>query len=245
MQHGQHSQQLIVGNWKMNGRFNDVFHLQSALEKDHRVYRGVICPPFTLLEAMREALPKDVALGAQDCSATTEGAHTGDVAAAQLQDMGVRFVIVGHSERRRDHNESSEVIKQKTQHVLEADMVPIVCVGEPEEIYKKGETLDFLKSQIQAFLPLLRNTQGKNNLFYIAYEPLWAIGTGRQPSLDEIAHIHKALFNMAGLNALYGGSVKLENYKKILEREHVGGVLVGGESLKPERFAAMLRGEQE
>lgn len=153
MQHGQHSQQLIVGNWKMNGRFNDVFHLQSALEKDHRVYRGVVCPPFTLLEAVHKALPEDVALGAQDCSATTEGAHTGDVAATQLQDMDVRFVIVGHSERRRDHNESSEVIKQKIQHVLEAGMVPIVCVGEPEDIYKKGETLDFLKVKYKRFSP--------------------------------------------------------------------------------------------
>lgn len=237
------SQQFVVGNWKMNGRTSDVRKLKGALEGQRSIYRGVVCPPFTLLRDMKEAISEDVALGAQDCSSVEEGAHTGDIAATQLQEIGVQYVILGHSERRKDHNESSEIIALKIQKALEALLTPIVCVGESEAVYENGGTLTFLQEQVRAFLPGLAEAKTRGLPFLIAYEPLWAIGTGRQPRLDEIAAIHRALFEMTGLEALYGGSVKQENYKGILAQECVGGVLVGGESLKPDRFSAMLRGE--
>lgn len=236
-------QPLIVGNWKMNGKHSDIQAFCKNLNGRKCVYRGVVCPPATLLHDMSKALPKDIALGAQDCSAATEGAHTGDIAATQLKDAGASYVILGHSERRREHFEPAEVIGEKIQRVLEGSLTPIVCIGESEAIYKQGGTIAHLKEQVESFLPLLRQSQIRNIPFLVAYEPLWAIGTGHQPRSDEIAAIHSALFKMIGEDVLYGGSVKLENYKGILMQPHVGGVLVGGESLKPERFAAMLSGE--
>ncbi|MFC4165901.1 triose-phosphate isomerase [Teichococcus aestuarii] len=234
---------LIAGNWKMHGTLAEATALASgvaagATEKAELL----VCPPFPHLVPVAEALRgKAVALGAQDCHAAAKGAHTGDVAAAMLKDLGAAYVILGHSERRADHGESDAAVKAKAEAALAAGLVPVVCVGESEAQRLSGEAEAVVAGQLAGSLPEGFAAAGG----VVAYEPVWAIGTGRTPTEDDIAAMHARIraelekaFGEAGktLRILYGGSVKPSNAKGILALPHVDGALVGGASLKAEDF---------
>lgn len=234
---------LIAGNWKMHGTLAEATALASgvaagATEKAELL----VCPPFPHLVPVAEALRgKAVALGAQDCHAAAKGAHTGDVAAAMLKDLGAAYVILGHSERRADHGESDAAVKAKAEAALAAGLVPVVCVGESEAQRLSGEAEAVVAGQLAGSLPEGFAAAGG----VVAYEPVWAIGTGRTPTEADIAAMHariraelEKVFGEAGktLRILYGGSVKPSNAKGILALPHVDGALVGGASLKAEDF---------
>ncbi|MEM9494443.1 MAG: triose-phosphate isomerase [Pseudomonadota bacterium] len=228
---------LIAGNWKMNGLSSAAGEIASLVEQfsgaapaDRDV---LICPPATLLASFA-ATHRDsgIAFGGQDCHAAASGANTGDVSAEMLADAGAGYVIVGHSERRADHGESDAVVKAKAEAALRAGLTPIVCVGESQEEREAGRALDIVGAQIDGSLPA--NGQG----IVVAYEPIWAIGTGLTPTLDDIEEMHAFLRSKTGAatRLLYGGSVKPANAKEILAVENVNGALVGGASLKAEDF---------
>lgn len=233
---------LIAGNWKSFGRLADLEEI-ATLEASIASVSGVdvaICPPLTLLtEASRRFVASAIAIGAQDVCPGGDGAHTGDVHAAMLADAGARYVIVGHSERRADHGETDAVVAAKAKAVLEQGLTPIVCVGESLEQREKGQAISVVERQLAASAPAeLRD-------IVIAYEPIWAIGTGKIPSLADIAEIHAAV--RAGLGArgeatriLYGGSVKPANAAEIFAAPDVDGALVGGASLKAADFSAII-----
>jgi triosephosphate isomerase (TIM) len=244
---------LIAGNWKMHGRRADGLDL--AIEVARRTRRApaddlrceiVLCPPATLLMAVAEAVADSpVRVGAQDCHWRESGAHTGDVSAAMLADAGCRYVILGHSERRTDHGETDEVVRQKAEAAHAAGLVAIVCIGETEAQRAKGETLPVVERQFRNSLPA--SAAAENAV--VAYEPVWAIGTGKVPTLPEIGAVHDQLRRLAqdrvgngvALRLLYGGSVKPANAAEILAIRNVNGALVGGASLKADDFWAIAR----
>lgn len=237
---------LAAGNWKMNG-------LQAALAEVAALCTAhpapacemLICPPATLLATMAAAARGTALIvGGQDCHAQAAGAHTGDISAAMLADAGAAFVIVGHSERRTDHHETDAVVQAKAQAALTAGLTPIVCIGETEAERDAGVTLDVLARQLAGSVP---DTAPAS--LVVAYEPIWAIGTGRTPSLAEIAEVHgflrarlTARFGAAagGMRLLYGGSVKPANAAEIFALRDVDGALVGGASLKAADFGAIV-----
>jgi triosephosphate isomerase len=202
----------------------------------------LICPPFTLLSgAVQAAQGSGVAIGAQDCHARVSGAHTGDVSAEMLADSGASHVIVGHSERRADHGESDAVVKAKAEAALRAQLVAIVCVGETEAERRAGQTLKVVGGQIAGSLP--EGASAAN--LVIAYEPVWAIGTGLTPTPVDVAEVHgfirKSLTERlgaagAGVRILYGGSVKPSNAAELMGVDNVDGALVGGASLTAKDF---------
>jgi triosephosphate isomerase (TIM) len=240
---------LVVGNWKMHGLRADGLALARAVAESAGGAGGgaelLVCPPFTLLREVAAALEGGpVAVGAQDCHAAAKGAHTGDVSAPMLRDAGARFVILGHSERRADHGESDAVVLAKAEAALAAGLVPIVCVGESEGQRLAGEAEAVVTRQLDGSLP--DGFAGAGGV--VAYEPVWAIGTGRTPTESDIAAIHAAIrarlrarFGDAGgkLRVLYGGSVKPANAAAILSLENVDGALVGGASLVAADFLAI------
>ena len=240
---------LIVGNWKMNGLRQDGIALSEALAAQVVRDAGLrcdlaICPPVTLLEAAGLAIKGSaVALGAQDCHPSDKGAHTGDIAAPMLADAGCVFVIVGHSERRANHGEDDALVRAKAEAALAAGLTSIVCVGETER--DAGRTLDIVGRQIEGSLP--SGATAANTV--IAYEPVWAIGTGRTPTTAEIAEVHAMIRGRAeaGIEGgavarlLYGGSVKPDNATEILAIADVNGALVGGASLDAEDFWAIAQ----
>ncbi len=239
---------LIAGNWKMNG-------LAGALDEAQAVAAGIgattarvaICPPATLISRLSQTLAgSKVEVGGQDCRAEASGAFTGDVAAEMLADAGAGLVILGHSERRAGCGESDALVAAKVAAALRAGLEPIVCVGETLEQRKAGEALAVVTGQVRGSLPA--ELAGK--AFSVAYEPVWAIGTGLTPSTAEIEEMHRAiratLTEMFGADAarvpiLYGGSVKPSNAAEILHAAEVGGALVGGASLKAEDFLGIIR----
>ncbi len=239
---------LIAGNWKMNG-------LRSSIEEAKAIAAGVgscpgrvaICPPAILIHQMSEALGGGAVLvGGQDAHWDDAGAFTGDISAQMLADAGARLVILGHSERRIGYRETDEIVARKVEAALRAGLEPIVCVGESLEERDAGEAVQVVTSQVQGSLPGALAQQS----FAIAYEPVWAIGTGRTPTCDQIAEIHQAIratlqemFGEQGAKApiLYGGSVKPSNAAEILHTPEVGGALVGGASLKAEEFLAIVQ----
>lgn len=233
---------LIVGNWKMFGRMADLDEI-SALEGALGGVIGVdvvVCPPFTLLaEAARQFVASPIAWGAQDVSAKPDGAQTGDISAEMLVDCGGRFVIVGHSERRRDHGETDALVRAKAERAIAAGLVPIICVGETLEQRKAGAASAVAAAQVVASAPPF-------GPFVLAYEPVWAIGTGLTPTIEEIAEIHAVLRealpgeHAAETRLLYGGSVKPANAAEIFSAENVDGALVGGASLKAADFSAII-----
>jgi triosephosphate isomerase (TIM) len=200
----------------------------------------VLCPPATLLCAMAEAVSGSaIGLGGQDCHTQAAGAHTGDISAAMLADAGARHVILGHSERRADHAESSALVAAKAHAAHAAGLVSIICVGETEAERDAGETLDIVLGQLAESLP---EGAGAANTV-IAYEPVWAIGTGRTPTLAQIAEVHDALrakLPDRAISLLYGGSVKPGNAAEIFAIANVDGALVGGASLKAADFGAII-----
>ena len=242
---------LIAGNWKMNGRQADGLALASELARRARradaarsAFDLLLCPPFTLLPAVARAVADSpVALGAQDCHSAASGAHTGDVAAPMLADVGCRYVIVGHSERRANHGESDQLVNAKAAAAHAAGLVAVVCIGETEADRNDGKTLAIVGRQLEASLP--PSATADNTV--VAYEPVWAIGSGRVPTEGEIAAVHDHLRTLAGsrvsggegLRLLYGGSVKAGNAAGILAIANVNGALVGGASLNADDFWAI------
>ena len=204
----------------------------------------LVCPPATLIEPVARTLSgSPVTVGGQDCHMNESGAHTGDIAAAMIKDLGAGYVIVGHSERRADHAENDETVKSKAAAALAAGLTPIICVGETEAQRDAGEAEAVVGSQIRGSVP----EGAAEDTIVIAYEPVWAIGTGRTPTIDDIAAMHAHMRKVAGgvlggankLRLLYGGSVKPGNAAEILALEDVDGALVGGASLKAEDFLAI------
>jgi triosephosphate isomerase (TIM) len=239
---------LIAGNWKMNGRRTEALVLARAIVAGAPGIRAelVICPPATLLAPVADMLGRDdVGLGGQDCHPAPSGAHTGDIAAPMLADVGCRYVIVGHSERRTDHGETDILVRAKAEAALAAGLIPIVCLGETESERDRGEALSVVARQLAGSLP----DRAAASTTVVAYEPVWAIGTGRTPSAGDIVAVHghlrrelaKRFAVAARFRLLYGGSVKPVNAAEILALPDVDGALVGGASLKAEDFLAIAR----
>ncbi len=232
---------LIAGNWKMNGLTGSASEVEAligkfsgALPEDRDI---LICPPATLVATFASSFSDEgVIIGGQDCHTNESGAHTGDVSAAMLADAGAAYVIVGHSERRADHGESDALVKAKAEAALAAGLTPIICVGETKEQREAGKALDVVGAQLRGSLPQTEDEMT------IAYEPVWAIGTGLTPTIADIAEVHDFVRGMTGkdVRILYGGSVKPGNAGEILAVENVNGALVGGASLKAEDFYGII-----
>ena len=241
----------IVGNWKMNGT-RAMLAEARAIDRAAARYPGVqvaLAPPFTLIGLLREEV-NAMGVGGQDCHVATNGAHTGDVSAVMLSDAGADFVILGHSERRRDHGEDNSLVKAKAEAALDAGLGIIVCVGETLEERDAGRAEDVVRSQVAGSVPsaelVSAAVPGK---VAIAYEPVWAIGTGRVAAVDDVIAMHRAIretlvqsFGEAGekIRILYGGSVNASNAADLLSAEGVGGALVGGASLTAEAFLPIV-----
>lgn len=241
------ARKLAAGNWKMNGltaALAEVDALAAAFP-DPKV-DVLLCPPVTVLAAMSaKAAGTKIRTGGQDCHTARSGAHTGDISAEMLADAGADYVILGHSERRTDHGESDHLVAEKTMAAFMAGLKPIVCVGETLAEREAGETLSVIRTQLAASLPDASDLQK----LVIAYEPVWAIGTGKVPTLEQIAEVHDdmraVLIARFGESAsdvplLYGGSVKPGNAAEIFATSNVDGALVGGASLKADDFAGII-----
>lgn len=235
---------LAAGNWKMNGLGASLTELGGIAAAATTQTDVLICPPATLItRAVAEA--GSVAIGGQDCHANSSGAHTGDVSAEMLKDAGASHVILGHSERRADHGESDADVAAKSEAAWGVDLVAVVCLGESLEEREGGTTLDVIKTQLAGSLP--DGATAANTV--IAYEPIWAIGTGKIPTLEQIAEVHDFIRSEletrfgtegSGMRVLYGGSVKPSNATEIFGTSNVDGALVGGASLKASDFTAII-----
>jgi triosephosphate isomerase len=247
---------LVAGNWKMNMLHEDGLALArelahravaaSRVSADHLACELLICPPATLLAILGEAIAgSHIHLGGQDCHAAAKGAHTGDISAEMLKDAGCSHIIIGHSERRSDHGESDEVVRAKAQAARRAGLVAILCVGESEAERVAGKALDVVAGQLAGSIPP-GMTAGD---LVVAYEPVWAIGTGRTPTLQDVGEMHAqirrrladSVADPAGIRILYGGSVKPSNAGELLAIPDVDGALVGGASLVAGDFWSIAR----
>ena len=241
---------LIAGNWKMNGLTAAILQAEeliAGLSDNQNDCDVLICPPATLVDKLSQTCAgSTVKTGGQDCHANESGAHTGDISAEMFADLGASYVIVGHSERRTDHGETNKLVKEKALATLRAGIIPIVCVGETLEQRKANKTLEILDDQIANSIPI--ETDGSK--FVIAYEPVWAIGSGLVPEASDIDTAHSfmrkklselGVQNAASVRLLYGGSVKPSNAAEILKIENVNGALVGGASLKASDFLGIIR----
>lgn len=241
-------QKLAAGNWKMNGTSATLTELQVLADANSAATVDVlICPPSTLLYRASEiAKGSTVALGGQDCHVAGSGAHTGDVSAEMLKDAGATSVILGHSERRSDHGESDAMVCTKAEAAMTSDLIAIVCLGESLEQREAGETLGVIGAQLTGSVP----DEATGGNLVIAYEPIWAIGTGKVPTLEQIGEVHGFLRARlvarfgdvigGGIRLLYGGSVKPGNAAEIFAVEDVDGALVGGASLKSADFSPII-----
>jgi len=236
---------IIVGNWKMHGDAAMAHTLamdvaDAAAKAPHEV---VICPPALLLSQVATALiGSSVKLGGQDCSPEAEGAFTGDISAPMLKAAGCAYVIVGHSERRQHHGETNATVRAKAARALASGLIPIICVGETAGERDAGKTLETVTQQVKECLPS-HQPIATSPYFLLAYEPVWAIGSGKIPTQADIGQMHAAILEAAAkpLSILYGGSVKPENAREIMAIPHVSGVLVGGASVKAEEFCKIIR----
>ncbi|GMM94409.1 triose-phosphate isomerase [Qipengyuania sp. MTN3-11] len=243
----------IVGNWKMNGT-RAMLSEARAIDRAAQRYMKVevaVAPPFTLIHAFhREA--EQIGVGAQDCHAEEGGAHTGDISATMVADSGAKFVILGHSERRADHRESDELVARKTAAALGAGLRIILCCGESLETREQGAAEEFVLGQLRAALPKIEDAAERVT---VAYEPIWAIGTGRTAELEDIRRMHAAIRDLLvesygedaaqAIRILYGGSVKPDNASEILALANVDGALVGGASLSAESFLGIVNAASE
>jgi triosephosphate isomerase (TIM) len=243
---------LIAGNWKMNGLRASVSELEAMLAGAPDVTDKadlLVCPPATLLAAFADKARGSgaIALGAQDCHPKAFGAHTGDISAEMLADAGAVAIIVGHSERRADHGESDALVRQKAEAAWRAGLVAIVCIGETQAHRDAGQTLHICGGQLSGSLP---DGATAANLV-VAYEPVWAIGTGLTPTVEDVEQVHKFIrdnlitrFSGEGakIRILYGGSVKPSNAAELMVVPNVNGALVGGASLKSADFLAIAAG---
>ena len=242
--------QLIAGNWKMNMLRGPATELATAVGAGAQglACDVLVCPPFTVIEPVARALAGSaVAVGGQDCHTAKSGAHTGDVSAAMLRDAGASWVILGHSERRQNHAETDELIREKVLAAIAAGLTPIVCVGETEDQRAGGQETEVVGWQIAGSLP-------KPFGGVVAYEPVWAIGTGKTATEADVATMHGFIreelvrqFGDAGqdIRILYGGSMRPANAASLLAVPHVGGWLIGGASLTAEDFLAIARAARQ
>jgi len=243
---------LIAGNWKMNGLRSAMAEFEAMLAGASKVMGRadlLVCPPATLIAAFaaKRGGSKGVAIGGQDCHPKASGAHTGDISAEMLADAGASAVIVGHSERRADHGESDALVRQKAEAAWRAGLTAIVCIGETQGQRDAGKTLEVCQRQLEGSLP---DAARADNLV-VAYEPVWAIGTGLTPTAKDVEQIHQFIRETltarfsgegAGMRILYGGSVKPSNARELLDVANVSGALVGGASLKAADFLAIAAG---
>lgn len=241
---------LIAGNWKMNGLRGSLDELTALAgmlttgEAPRAVV--VICPPATIVAAVaRQGASAGILAGGQDCHAAASGAHTGDIAAGMLADAGAQYVIVGHSERRAAYGETDEQVRAKAEAAIGAGLKPIICVGETEAERDAGNAEAVVANQLAGSIP----DAAEQHEVIVAYEPIWAIGTGRTPSNDDIVQMHGSIRRQltdrfgekgAGVRILYGGSLKPQNAREILQVENVNGGLVGGASLLAKDFYTII-----
>lgn len=245
---------LIAGNWKMNGDSQEARALIAAiingLDAEPYILKScdvLVCPPFLHIPAVRHAVHgfPAVQFGAQDCSAYDDGAYTGDISAAMLKDANCSYVIAGHSERRQYHAERGAIVAQKALQAVKNDMTPIICVGESEAEREAGQAETVVAAQLAGSIPELTGFDE----IVIAYEPVWAIGTGRTASVEDVAEMHGFIREQLNgkvkapekVRILYGGSMKPENARALLACENVDGGLIGGASLSAESFLAIAR----
>jgi triosephosphate isomerase len=233
--------QMIAGNWKMNGTLGGIADYAATLRQGVAGVDLLICPPFPLIGPMRAAFGPAIPVGAQDCAVEMAGAHTGDVSAELLAEIGATYIILGHSERRADHNERSALVRDKARTAIAAGLIPIICVGETLAEREAGEAETVVRAQLAGSLP-------DRFAGLIAYEPVWAIGTGKTATEADVAAMHAtiraALKKQLGeggeaMLILYGGSVKPTNAAALLAVPDVGGALVGGASLVATDFLAI------
>jgi triosephosphate isomerase (TIM) len=243
---------LIAGNWKMNGLKASLAEFDAMLAGAASVAAKcdlLICPPATLVAAFAERAKgaKSLAIGAQDCHPKVTGAHTGDLSAEMLADAGAAAIIVGHSERRADHGETDALVREKAEAVWRAGLMAIVCIGETREHRDAGKTLDICGGQLKGSLPV--GSTAAN--LVVAYEPVWAIGTGLTPTAADVEQVHRFIRDSltsrfkgeaAAMRILYGGSVKPSNAAELMAVANVNGALVGGASLKASDFLAIAAG---
>ena len=243
---------LIAGNWKMNGLKASSAEFEAMLAGASAVAARadlLVCPPATLIAAFAEKArgSKTLAIGGQDCHPKASGANTGDIAAEMLADAGASAVIVGHSERRADHGETDVLVRQKAEAVWRAGLTAIVCIGETQHQRDSGQALDICRGQLSLSLP----DKAKADNLVVAYEPVWAIGTGLTPTVGDVEQIHWLIRDLliarfssegAKIRILYGGSVKPSNANELMAVANVNGALVGGASLKAADFLAIAAG---
>jgi len=236
---------IVAGNWKMNGLSASLAQIEAMAQGYDASLKSsvelLICPPATLVGAAIATAAGRLSIGGQDCHQKASGAHTGDVSASMLADLGATFVIVGHSERRTDHAESSALVKAKAEAALAAGLIAILCVGETDAERKAGRTLEVVGAQIADSLPAGATAAN----LVLAYEPVWAIGTGLTPTAADVAAVHAFIraelahalgAEGAGVRILYGGSVKPSNAAELMGVANVDGALVGGASLTAKDF---------
>jgi triosephosphate isomerase (TIM) len=248
---------LMAGNWKMNLNHLEAIALVQKLafsldDKDHDAVEVVVLPPFTDLRSVQTLVDGDrlrIKYGAQDLSPFDSGAHTGDVGGPMLAKLGCDYVTIGHSERRQDHAETDELVKAKVAAAYRHDIVPILCVGEPLEVRREGTHVAHATGQLRAALDGLAEDSARRVV--VAYEPVWAIGTGEVATPEDAQEVCAALRSTLGeiyaaaladeVRILYGGSVKPDNVAGIMAQNDVDGALVGGASLSPDDFTAIVR----
>jgi triosephosphate isomerase len=240
---------LIAGNWKMHGtapQLREIEAIAMAVQVAPPAADILICPPSTLISRAAQAAAGRIAIGAQNCSTAISGAYTGDVSAQMVKDAGATWCIVGHSERRQHHGETDALVAAKAKAAWRGGLLTIVCIGETQAQRRAGQALAVCASQIAASVPDGIIAAGNA----IGYEPLWAIGTGHTPTVEQVAEVHThirqclvARFGAPGkgIRLLYGGSVNPTNAHEFLEVPHVDGALIGGASLKAEDFDAIIR----
>lgn len=235
---------LIAGNWKMNksALLAEEFSNEILEKKLDAEVEALICPPFTAIDRVKKTLGDKVKLGAQNLSEREEGAVTGEISAEMLVDLGCDYVIVGHSERRDYFEESSETVRAKAEKAIESGLVPIICVGESLEVREEGRQNEFVNEM------LMKSAENLKGEFVVAYEPIWAIGTGKTCSPENAESMCKNIretlkemgFEQDKIRILYGGSVKPSNITGLMSMENIDGSLVGGASLKVEDFVKLV-----
>ncbi|ANY20704.1 Triosephosphate isomerase [Tsuneonella dongtanensis] len=240
---------FIVGNWKMNGTRAMLAEARAIDRSAQRLMKVevALAPPYTLIHAVHKEA-EQIGVGAQDCSAEADGAYTGDISAVMIADAGAKFVILGHSERRQGHMETDALIRAKAEAALAAGLKLIVCCGEAEATRDAGDAEAFVIAQLRNSLP--ESIEGAGERLSVAYEPIWAIGTGKTATVADVETMHRAiralLVSRYGeeeggmVRILYGGSVKPENARDLLGADEVGGALVGGASLTAESFLGIV-----
>lgn len=234
---------LIVGNWKMNTTRTEAVQLVTALRdqliKGADAFDMAVCPPFVWLgEVAQICTGSALKAGAQDCGMADKGAFTGDVSATMVKEVGASYVIVGHSERRAQHNETNAIVKAKAEAAIKNGLIPIICVGETESERQQGAHESVVGQQLAESLP-------GSGAYVVAYEPVWAIGTGKTPTIQDIKSMHSFIRQQLDptekVAILYGGSVKPDNAAAFIAIDHVGGFLIGGASLKADEFWAIAQ----